>query len=251
MVNTVPTVSDTKRAFYSFHKRPVNSVYRRVVEELLVEMHLLRVNSEFCYDAIYALGVVTAFDRFMDGYEPAAEHSSIFQGLCQAQGYSPEQLRGDAQRLLGMMQSKSIDDLQGWFKSAVDMGNGDLEAQVQAIARRPTFKYSRLFGIGLYTLIEAVDAALVKDVTRLQEVTQTLCEVLGCQPSKLQKDLELYQANLDKIQQARQTIAEIVESDRKLQEKRLTEQQAKTESDAVVETASPNADSPSDPSASG
>jgi photosystem II biogenesis protein Psp29 len=251
MVNTVPTVSDTKRAFYSFHTRPVNSVYRRVVEELLVEMHLLRVNAEFCYDAIYALGIVTAFDRFMDGYEPTADRNSIFQGLCQAQGYNPEQLRGDAQRLLGTVQSKSIDDLLSWFKSAVEMGNGELEAQVQAIARRPTFKYSRLFGVGLYTLIETVDAAVVKDVTRLQEVTQTLCEGLGCQPSKLQKDLELYQANLDKIQQARQTIAEIVESDRKLQEKRSTEQQAKTESDAPIESASSSTDSPSDPSASG
>jgi len=40
-VNNVRTVSDTKRAFYTLHTRPINTIYRRVVEELIVEMHLL------------------------------------------------------------------------------------------------------------------------------------------------------------------------------------------------------------------
>ena len=69
-MNNVRTVSDAKRAFYTLHTRPINSIYRRVVEELMVEMHLLFVNTDFSYDAIYALGVVTAFDRFMQGYRP-------------------------------------------------------------------------------------------------------------------------------------------------------------------------------------
>ncbi len=70
LVSTVRTVSDTKRAFYTLHTRPINSIYRRVVEEMMVEMHLLSVNADFRYDPIYALGVVTTFDRFMLGYRP-------------------------------------------------------------------------------------------------------------------------------------------------------------------------------------
>ena len=59
-VDSVRTVSDTKREFYALHTRPIDSVYRRVIEELLVEMHLLSVNHDFQYDAVYALGVVSA-----------------------------------------------------------------------------------------------------------------------------------------------------------------------------------------------
>ncbi len=60
-MNNVRTVSETKRAFYGQHTRPINALYRRVVEELMVEMHLLLVNVEFEYDSIYALGVVSVF----------------------------------------------------------------------------------------------------------------------------------------------------------------------------------------------
>ena len=63
-MSNVRTVSDTKRSFYALHTRPISSIYRRVVEELMVEMHLLSVNVDFSYDSIYALGVVTTFDRY-------------------------------------------------------------------------------------------------------------------------------------------------------------------------------------------
>ena len=72
-MNNVRTVSETKRTFYSLHTRPINTIYRRVVEELMVEMHLLDVNADFKYDPIYALGVVTTFDRFMEGYKPSED----------------------------------------------------------------------------------------------------------------------------------------------------------------------------------
>ncbi|MFM8003381.1 MAG: photosystem II biogenesis protein Psp29, partial [Dolichospermum sp.] len=49
-VNNVRTVSDTKKTFYTLHTRPINTIYRRVVEELMVEMHLLSVNVDFSYD---------------------------------------------------------------------------------------------------------------------------------------------------------------------------------------------------------
>ncbi|MFM6203351.1 MAG: photosystem II biogenesis protein Psp29, partial [Dolichospermum sp.] len=81
-MNNVRTVSDTKRTFYTLHTRPINTIYRRVVEELMVEMHLLSVNVDFSYDAIYALGVVTTFDRFMEGYQPEQDQESIFQAIC-------------------------------------------------------------------------------------------------------------------------------------------------------------------------
>lgn len=47
-----PTVSDTKQAFYENFKKPVPPVYNTVIQELLVQQHLLRWNSTYQYDEV-------------------------------------------------------------------------------------------------------------------------------------------------------------------------------------------------------
>lgn len=247
IVNNVPTVSDTKRAFYAIHARPVNSVYRRVVEELLVEMHLLNVNEEFRYDFLFALGVTTTFDRFMEGYEPQPDQISIFKALCQAQGMDPEQLQRDSQRLRELVQSMSGSEMMAWISAAAQSGGDELQGQFQAIAQNPKFKYSRLFAIGLYTLLELADPTLVKAETQLTETLQHLGSALKLSESKFQKDLELYRNNLDKMNQARQTMADIVKASRSLQQKREAERQAKTDAQNSQEANSEELPASQDP----
>ena len=98
-MTNLSTVSDTKRNFYSTHTRPINSIYRRVVEELMVEMHLLSTNVDFAYNPIYALGVVSSFDRFMTSYRPETDKQSIFVALCQSMGGNAEQYRSEERRV--------------------------------------------------------------------------------------------------------------------------------------------------------
>ncbi|MCM1983842.1 photosystem II biogenesis protein Psp29 [Lyngbya confervoides] len=247
-MNTLPTVSDTKRAFYSRHTRPVNSVYRRVVEELLVEMHLLRVNADFRYDAIYALGIVTSFNRFMEGYEPAADVDSIFEALVRAEALEPETIKSNAKHLLETVRPQSLSQLMDWFTSAATSGGGEFESQIKAIADSPSFKYSRLFGIGLYTLLETVAPEAIKSEETLKENLTTLGTILPLSLDKLTKDIEFYRANLEKVQQARQTLADIVEADRKRNAQRLAEQQSPREveaSSAPSETGEESSSAPS------
>jgi photosystem II biogenesis protein Psp29 len=225
-VNTVRTVSDTKRAFYTLHTRPISSVYRRVVEELMVEIHLLHVNENFRYDPIFALGVVATFDRFMEGYEPAPDRDSIFSALCRAEEMSPDQFRADAQAALSSVQGHSAEDALAWIIQSASAGGTGLAATLQDIAQNSTFKYSRLFAIGLYTLLETVDSTLVAEEPKLNEVIDKLSAPLNLAAGKIQKDLELYRSNLDKLQQARKAIAEFIEGERRRQEKRAEEQQA-------------------------
>ena len=240
-MNNVRTVSDTKRAFYSIHARPVNSIYRRVVEELLVEIHLLNVNEDFRYDPFFALGVTTTFDRFMDGYQPQAEQTSIFDALCQAQEMDPQQLRRDSQRLQEMVQSKSAAELMAWMTEAAESGGDELQWQLRTIAQNPKFKYSRLFAIGLYTLLERADADGVKDEAKFTQTFHQLGEQLHLTESKLQKDLELYRSNLDKIAQARQTMDDILQASRKRQQQREAKRQAQDAAPAsqVAESETP------------
>ncbi|MEM8603566.1 MAG: photosystem II biogenesis protein Psp29 [Cyanobacteria bacterium P01_H01_bin.121] len=225
-MNTVPTVSDTKRSFYTHHSRPISSIYRRVVEELMVEMHLLSVNTNFAYDSIYALGVVTSFDRFMDGYQPEADRDSIFSALCQSLGSSAEQYRHDGKTLLEATSALSSEDLLGLLTRSPDAKvQPVLQDILTAIAERENFKYSRLFAIGLYTLLEQADANLLQEQEKFVAALQQVSDVLGLPAEKLKKDLEFYSSNLDKLQQARETMAEIVQVERKRREKREQEKQ--------------------------
>lgn len=215
-MKNVRTVSDTKRAFYNGHTRPINSIFRRVVEELMVEMHLLEVNEDFHYDPIYALGVVTSFERFMQGYQPERDKASIFTSLCQAQGGDPEKYQQDAQKLVDLASPMSADGLIDWITQAANQDSSEeLPAQIQAIATNPKFKYSRLFAIGLFTLLELADPELVKDEAKCTQALQQISTALNLPEGKVQKDLELYRSNLEKMAQARKMIQDILESDRK------------------------------------
>ncbi|NER84930.1 MAG: photosystem II biogenesis protein Psp29, partial [Leptolyngbya sp. SIO1D8] len=111
-MSNVRTVSDTKRAFYSQFNRPIVSVYRRVIEELMVEMHLLSVSTDFVYDTLYALGIVTTYDRFMDGYQPEEDKEAIFTALCQSVESSAEQYRNDAQQMTSSVEGLSLETLK-------------------------------------------------------------------------------------------------------------------------------------------
>jgi photosystem II biogenesis protein Psp29 len=228
-VDKVPTVSDTKRAFYTIHTRPINSIYRRVVEELMVEMHLLSVNADFKYDPIYALGVVSSYDRFMQGYKPEADRESIFLAICQALGSDPQQYRRDADRLKSAVNGISIDDaIAVLSQSIVPNGAQELNEIVRVISANSHFKYSRLFAIGLYSILELADADTAKDLKKLAEALQPISTQLNISLDKLQKDLELYLGNLEKMAQAQIVLEDILKADRKKREQREQEKNTVT-----------------------
>ena len=242
-VNTVRTVSDTKRAFYSTHTRPINTIYRRVVEELMVEMHLLSVNVDFSYNPIYALGVVTSYERFMQGYQPERDKDSIFQALCQAIQTDPHKYRQDAERLGNFAKGLSSQDLMQWLngEKSVDNSN-DLQEQIKEIAHNPKFKYSRLFAIGVFSLLELSDPELVKDETKRVEAFKQISSSLHLPEDKLNKDLELYRGNVEKMNQALIVMEDMLAAERKKRQRKADEQQAavaaKQSSDTPQDTVS-------------
>ena len=220
------TVSDTKRAFYTLYTRPINSIYRRVVDELMVEIHLLSVNVDFYYDPIFALGVVTTFNRFMLGYQPDRESTSIFNSLCTALNDDPVRFLQDAETLQTLCSHTSVEALTSTLTGTESPEGQDitvLRKVIEQITLRTKFKYSRLFGIGLFTLLELTDADFVKDDTKRDEVLSKVASALRFNDDKLQKDLELYCANLEKMSQARLAIEEAVQSERKKRSQRLQE----------------------------
>lgn len=226
-MNNVRTVSDTKRTFYSLHTRPINTIYRRVVEELMVEMHLLSVNADFKYNPIYALGVVTTFNRFMQGYKPDEDKESIYHALIKSVEEDPQQYRQDAQRLEELAKNIPAKDLVANLSQKRLGNDSDLQGLLESIANNPSFKYSRLFAIGLYTLLESSDPEMVKDEKLRNEALKTIANSLNLSEDKLSKDLDLYRSNLDKMAQAAIVMADMVAADRKRREQRAQQSDTK------------------------
>ena len=214
-MNTVRTVSDTKKDFYLAFPKPVNQVYRRVIDELLVEIHLLKVNQTFVYDSIFALGVVTAFDRFTFGYKPETDRFAVFHALCSALQFESDRIRQDAVTLSDLA-TRSPDQVKTLLTN-LDSGINlePLSGQLQTIATKENFKYSRLLGVGLYALLEISDPEAIADPAKREAAVKLVGETLKFGSDRLLKDIDLYRSNLDKIEQARQMIADMVEAERK------------------------------------
>jgi photosystem II biogenesis protein Psp29 len=223
-VNNQSTVSDTKRNFYSQHTRPINSIYRRVVEELMVEMHLLSTNIDFAYDPIYALGVVSSFDRFMASYRPETDKQSIFIALCQSMGGNAQQYRTDATSVEEFARNMQAQDIVGWLAHPTHDGMGaQLAGTLGSIASNPKFKYSRLFGIGLFTILERSAPDLLKDEQKREAAILQIGEAIHLPTDKVQKDLDTYRSNLDKLVQMEAVMGDLAEAERKKREKRAQE----------------------------
>ena len=221
------TVSDSKRAFYAAYPRPINSIYRRVIEELLVEMHLLSVNADFKSDPIYYLGIVTSFERLMQGYQPESDKEKIFNALCTSTDADPETYKSQAGTLLSFAKDKSTSDLIAWLNNPEAEGDtGYIVEPIKAISTNDNFKYSRPFAIGIYTLLEESDSDIVKNQEKRDEVLDTITQNFGISGEKMKKDLDLYRGNLQKMTELLKVIEDVLEASRKKRAKREQDKQS-------------------------
>ena len=179
------------------------------------------MNIDFHYNPIYALGIVTTFERFMVGYKPQQEKESIFHALINSIGADPNIYRQDTQRLQSLAVDLPLSDLIGWLSQTSPLDKDDeIQKTLQAFANNQGFKYSRLFGIGLYTLLESSDPGLVKNENLCNDALKTISNGLNISEEKLIRDLELYRSNLEKMSQAITVMTDIVAAERRKREQR-------------------------------
>lgn len=216
------TVADSKRAFHSAFPHVIAPLYRRMVDELLVELHLLSHQRGFQADPLFAVGVVQVFDAFARGYRPPEQRESLFQALCSATGFEAQQLRQQSQQALDSMGSHSVDQVKGWIAAG---GNGAPDPVARALAeiRRPDFHYSRLMAVGLLTLLEKAQGADGMEPQVLRGYAHELGEAMGLLRERLDKDISLYAGNLEKMAQAVELMEETLAADRRRRERQAAE----------------------------
>lgn len=217
-VSAVLTVSDSKRAFHSAFPHLIAPLYRRMVDELLVELHLLSRQRGFQSDALFACGLIQVFDSFAKGYRPAEHREPLLAALCSATGFDAGELRQQRDQAVAAMGQHSVEVVKQWI---ADQGQGAPEPVATALAniRRADFHYSRLLAVGLLSLLEEAQGADGMDPASLRSYAHELSEAMGLLRDRVDKDLSLYATNLDKLAQAVELMEETVAAERRKRER--------------------------------
>lgn len=214
-----PTVSETKYNFLKAYKKPIPSIYNTVLQELIVQQHLMRYKRTYRYDAVFALGFVTVYDQLMEGYPSDEDRNAIFQAYVKALNEDPEQYRKDAQKLEDWARTQNA-SLLIEFKSR----EGEVEGILKDIAERAggngSFSYSRFFAVGLFRLLELANAS---EPSYLEK----LCSSLNINKRSVDRDLDVYRNLLSKLVQAKELLREYVDREKKKREERAESQSQK------------------------
>ncbi|KAI8008718.1 hypothetical protein LOK49_LG07G02324 [Camellia lanceoleosa] len=217
-VSDMPAVSETKLNFLMAYKRPIPSIYNTVLQELIVQQHLMRYKRTHRYDAVFALGFVTVFDQLMEGYPSDEDREAIFQAYINALKEDPDQYRNDAKKLEEWTRAQNASSLINFSSS-----EGEVEGLLKDIAARAggegSFSYSRFFAIGLFRLLELANAS---EPTILEQ----LCAALNINKRSVDRDLDVYRNLLSKLVQAKELLKEYVDREKKKMAEREQSQKA-------------------------
>lgn len=221
-----PPVSDTKAGFYALYRKPLPAIYNVVLQELLVQAHLVKNNIDYAYDAVYALGLSSVLDAVLEGLEGAAgDKDAVFDAFVKSLGEDPARYRGDAAEMAKFAR-------EGALTPSADGSFGQKAlASVAARAASGELYYSRFLAVGVFRLLELSGA---KDPKALE----ALAASLGVSQAAVARDLGTYKAVLSKLAAAKELMREMLDRERKKQAERLAEKAASQAKSGAESTSS-------------
>lgn len=226
----IKTVSETVADFFTYYKRVVITQFRNVVTEYLQSTHLTVYDARFKYDPLFGVGFYTSFMRFMRAYPAEGQAELIFDAVVKAigNGLDPDQMRKDTAALKVWAEGKTEDDVVAAMKSD---DTSDLATSGFYVARTGLgafgegweekgedvewFLYNRLWAVGVFSLMEDIG------LEPTEELVEKWFGVLGTPAAAAVKDLNLYQEQVGKIEQAEMLFKEIEIREKKRLAERL------------------------------
>ena len=212
------TVADSKRAFHSAFPYVIAPLYRRLVDELLVELHLLSHQKGFAADGLFAVGLTQVFDSFSEGYRPETQREPLFEALCSASGFKGPELRTLANQAREAVGHHSLEDVKGWLSNRGEGAPALIAGLLQGV-QRPDFHYSRLVAVGLLSLLQSAQGADALDPQALRSAAHEIGEAMGLIKERVDKDLSLYAGNIEKMSQAVELMEETLAAERRRRER--------------------------------
>ncbi len=210
------TIADSKRAFHKAFPFVIPPIYRRVTDELLVELHLLSHQKSFKVNPIFAVGLSEVFDSFTRGYRPNKHLEELFDALCKSNGFDPASIRSQSKKVHATFQNKSLIDIENWLTRKKEGSQENSGKEFDELLNCGDH-YTRLITIGHASIINGIqDEKQSHDKTK--EIVKEISSLLGYSSNRVDRDISQYSHNLEKVSQALELIKESIKRERKKRE---------------------------------
>ena len=199
------TIADSKRDFHRSFPHVIPPLYRRAIDELLVELHLLSHQKSFQQNIFFSLGLLEAFNTFPLGYKPKEHINKLFEALCKSNDFDPVKINNEAIRLTRKLKDKSDADIDKIF------------ATDDEIILKEGIYYTRLMSLGLFGLIKSLKKEAISTADIIKESTK-ISAAIGMPEQRVAKDLNIYNSNIEKLTQAVELLNEASMKEKKKNE---------------------------------
>jgi len=196
------TVSDSKTLFHDQFPFVIPGLYKRIVDEMLVELNLLNHQSEFALDPYFCVGLTEIFNELTEGYEPHEHVKNLFIALCKSTNFKDDEIIEISEKIINEHQNKSLEEISNLI--------------IEKISKKPY--YSRILMLGIYKILsKANDFKDNEDITKIKIISE-LAEKLELPLMRAEKDISIYKNGINRLKQARELLKETVLADRKKRE---------------------------------
>ena len=198
------TVSDSKTLFHEQFPFVIPGLYKRIVDEMLVELNLLNHQSEFFLDSYFCVGLTETFKELTIGYEPKEHLENLFSALCKSTNFDSDEIIKISNKTINEHQNKNLKD------------NLDL------IVTNSTKKlyYSRILILGMYKISSLASDFKDNDDIKKIKIISDITNNLDLPLSRAEKDISIYKTSIKRIEQAKELLKETVMADRKKREEK-------------------------------
>lgn len=193
------TITDSKSEFYKEFPYVIPPVYRKLADELIVELHLLSHQKNFKITPAFSVGLRELFRIFTKGYKPNDHIPLLFNAICNCNGYKPEEITSKEQELMTKLKSYTISDLSNNLDLIDD--NKTLHSY-----------YSRINAIGIYKIMKEIADCENLEIKELDIEIIKLAELIGYPKERVEKDISLYRSNVEKMNQTLEIISQNITS---------------------------------------
>jgi len=187
------TVSDSKKLFHEKFPYVISGLYKRIVDEMLVELNLLNHQNEFTQDYLFCIGLTETYKELMKGYKPEKHLDLLFESLCTSTNFEANEIKEISQKSQKEFKNKNSKDI---FELLIEKKNSKSYP-------------SRIINLGIYILISNSQDFEEKNESKTNKMISEIFEKLSLPANKAEKDIGIYKSTISKMAQAKELIEEL------------------------------------------
>ena len=186
------TVSDSKKLFHEQFPYVIPGLYKRIVDEMLVELNLLNHQNEFEQNDLFCVGLTETFKELTKDYKPEEHLVLLFESLCNSSSFEPSKIKQISKKTLEEYKEKSLKEITILLKEK----------------HTSNLYSSRILNLGIYSIIsKATDFLDMKDSEQNKIISEVI-DKLKLSVSKAEKDIGIYKSSIMKMEQAKELLKE-------------------------------------------